>query len=496
MDDALETSAQPISRNTTGLLHGMTRQQAFGVCLALVAGLLLRLWWIWKYGQVSYDSHVYGEFARSVIEHHSYGYLDTEHGARVIPTLIRLPGYPAFLAICFKIFGMENYTAVMLVQAVMDIWTCLLIAGLSAQMFGRRAGLAALWMATLCPFTANYVAVPLTEQQTLFCIALAFYGLVRWKQTGAAINRWLGGIGFALAYAILLRPEQGMLAAAVVPAMIWISFRKNGIGPALRSATLVSCLALLPLVPWAIRNWQVFHVFQPLAPRFAVDPGEPNPYGFQRWYRTWAVDFASTETIYWPYMGEPVDIADLPNRAFDSNGQYAATQKVFDDYNKDYKSTPAVDTQFNQIAFDRIHANPVRYYVALPAARVLNMMFRPRTEMLPVPLEWWKFQESRRADWFALAYAGLNAAFFAAAAWTLWRRRLWQQETALVVAMLAMIVMRVLLLLTIDNSEPRYTLEFFPVLIVLGSAARTHLQGLPSILKGALSTSLFRRTLE
>lgn len=483
MDDAMENSAQPTLRSAqpilhgeTGLFRGMTRQRAFSVGFALLAGLLLRLWWVLKYGQVTDDSHIYGEFARSVLEHHVYGYLDAAHGPDVVPTLIRLPGYPAFLGICFKIFGMENYTAVMVVQAFIDLWTCLLLGGLSARIFGRKAGMAALWIASMCPFTANYVAVPLTEVLTLFCIALAFYGLQRWKEAGAGINRWTFTIGAALAYAILLRPEQGMLAAAVVPAMLWIALRKSGIGPAVRVAAVVSMLAVLPLVPWTIRNWQVFGVFQPLVPKYAVDPGEPNPYGFQRWYRTWAVEFASTETIYWPYMGEPIDIADLPNRAFDSNTQYAATQKVFDDYNQGYKSTPEVDAQFNQIALERIHADPVRYYVALPVARVLNMMFRPRTEMIAVPLEWWKFRESKSGDWFALAYGVLNALFFAAAGWTLWLQRQWQQEKVAITAMLATIVMRALLLLTLDNSEPRYTLEFFPVLIVLASAVAAQRQ--------------------
>ena len=39
--------------------------------------------------------------------------------------------------------------------------------------------------------------------------------------------------------------------------------------------------------------------------------------------------------------------------------------------------------------------------------------------------------------------------------------------------MLASILLRSALLLTIDNSEPRYTLEFFPILIVLAAAAFT-----------------------
>lgn len=443
-----------------------SRRKLISFALPLVAGLALRLWWVLHLGQITYDSHVYGELARNVMEHHTYGFSNAEHG--VTPSLFRLPGYPLFLALCFRVFGMENYTAVMLVQALIDLWTCLLVAGLAGRIFGKQAGKAALWMAALCPFTANYVAVPLTEAPTIFCIALAFYALLRWKLAEAGINRWLFAIAFALAYAILLRPEQGMLAAAVVPAMAWIAWRKSGLKAGAEAAILVSILTVLPLLPWTIRNWRTLHVVQPLAPRFATDPGEPNPYGFQRWYRTWALEFVSTQTIYWPYVGDPIQIADLPNRAFHSNTQYAETEAAFADYNRTYKYSATVDAQFDKLAGERIAADPLRYYVALPVGRVLNMMFRPRTEMIPVPSEWWKLRGVQ--DWFSLAYAGLNAALFALAAMGFAQRRMWRNHAVIVWPMVAMIGMRVVLLLTIDNSEPRYTVEFFPVLIVLGSA--------------------------
>lgn len=449
----------------SGLRGDWSRRTLVSVGIPLVAGLLLRVWWILHFGQVSYDSHVYGELARNVLQHHIYGFSNPDQ--TVTPTLIRLPGYPLFLGLCFQLFGMENYTAVMFVQLVFDLWACLLIAGIATRMFGRRAGLIALWMSTLCPFLANYVAVPLTEELTLFCIALAFYGLVRWRDAGAGINRWLFAVGFGLAYAVLLRPEQGMLAAAVVPAMAWTAYHRAGVTAALRSAALVSLLTLLPLVPWAIRNWRVFHVVQPLAPRFATDPGQPNPYGFQRWYRTWALEFASTVTIYWPYDGSPIQVADLPDRAFDSNAQYAETESIIAQYNQSNASTPEVDARFDKLARERIADDPVRYYLALPVGRVLNMMFRPRTEMIPVPVEWWKFKAA--GDWFSLFYAVLNAAFFVLAGKGLARRALWREQQPVVWAMVATMGMRVALLLTIDNSEARYTLEFFPVLIVMGA---------------------------
>ncbi len=121
------------------------------------------------YGQTTGDTLVYGDIAKNWLQHGVYG-MSGDDGPT--PTLIRLPGYPLFLAACFRLFGVEHYTAVMLMQSVADLGTCALAAATAARLFGRRTGLCALWLGALCPFTANYVSAPLTETLSLFCIAL------------------------------------------------------------------------------------------------------------------------------------------------------------------------------------------------------------------------------------------------------------------------------------------------------------------------------------
>jgi hypothetical protein len=275
----------------------------------------------------------------------------------------------------------------------------------------------------------------------------------------------LYAIAFALAYAVLLRPEQGMLAAAVVPAMFWMS-RRN-----LRPVLLVAVLTVLPLAPWAARNWITFHLFQPLAPRYANDPGEYNPAGFDRWYRTFAIDFASTSNTYWNYNGGDLLLGDLPERAFDSADQYARTRAILDTYEGTLTITPALDSRFDALGRERIAGHPLRYYFALPVARVVNMTFRPRVDFLPVPLEWWRWRGNVGTFAFAMAYAALNLAYFVVAGIGFARRNEWRRlHRVLVWSMVATIALRAALLLTLDNSETRYTLEFFPVLIVLGAA--------------------------
>ena len=145
---------------------------------------------------------------------------------------------------CFRLFGVEHYTAVMYVQCVIDLFTCLLIAALAGRLFGRRAAMAALWLSALCPFTAIYTAAPLTEVLTLFCIALTFYGLERWRSAGLGYNRWLWVTAVAMAYAVLLRPEQGLLAAAVIPAMLWMVWRTPARCSALKTFLPVAVAAL------------------------------------------------------------------------------------------------------------------------------------------------------------------------------------------------------------------------------------------------------------
>ena len=105
--------------------------------LALAAGLALRLWFVAHVARVGGDTLIYGNIARNWMQHGVYSF--TAPPGVPVPTLIRLPGYPLFLMACFWIFGVEHYAAVMYVQCVFDLCTCLLIAALAGRLFGRRA---------------------------------------------------------------------------------------------------------------------------------------------------------------------------------------------------------------------------------------------------------------------------------------------------------------------------------------------------------------------
>ncbi len=83
------------------------------VAVALVIGLVLRALFVWRHPPFAGDALIYGELAHHLLKEHVYGLID----AGVLkPTLIRLPGYPLFVAACFAVFGDARYVAVLWVQ--------------------------------------------------------------------------------------------------------------------------------------------------------------------------------------------------------------------------------------------------------------------------------------------------------------------------------------------------------------------------------------------
>src|ERR1700761_2510573 len=427
---------------------------------ALAAGAALRLWFIHAYPEVQGDPLIYGDIAKNWMVHGVYGLSGTD---TIRPTLIRLPGYPLFLVLCFRLFGMEHYHAVMYVQTVVDLITCLLIAGFTAKIASPRAAWIALWLAALCPFTANYAATPLSETLELFTIALALFSFARLLENPEW--RWVLLLAFAFSYAAILRPDGALLAVAFCPAMVFYGGKLWGTRLMLRMAVVCGVLSVLPFIPWAIRNWNTFHVIQPLAPRYATDPGENTNPGFNRWTKSVCADLTCTWEIYWNANSDALPFESLPSRAFDSSAQYEKTKQLFEDYNKTTTLSQDIDGRFAVLAKERIAANPLRYYLAMPVLRVADMWLRPRTELLWIELRWWEYGKHHAETEFAAAYAALNLAYIILALIGLYR---WPRFAG---AMLIFILLRCALLATIEAPEPRYTLECFPMLIVLAGVA-------------------------
>ena len=450
--------------------HGATRRLlGTFVCLVLplLAGLVMRLWALKFCFEANYDALIYGGIAKNLLLHGRYALNGA--GGEIYPTIIRLPGYPLFLACCFKLFGINNYFAPCLIQISLDLVACLLLADFARRIAHPQlkgvAAVATLWLGALCPFTASYAAMPLTEAPTIFCLALGLWAVARFRERPG----W--GLGFvftaAMTGAALLRPDGALAAVAFAPAMM-LGLRPGLIGlrKLMRIAAVCALMALVPFAIWTARNWTTFHVFQPLAPRLAIEPDESPNLGWEHWVKSWCLDYISTYQIYWNVPGSELDVDQLPARAFDTPAQREETVAIANDYNQNgYNLTSEIDARFAALARERITAHPLRYYIWLPIGRVADMWLRPRVENLPIDLDWWVYSHHYDETRFSWTWAGLNALYLLLAlVGACMRPKLW---LPLVVYM----VLRSALLLTVEAPEARYTIECFPMIFALAGNA-------------------------
>src|SRR5689334_6314051 len=126
----------------------MVRRNQLFFLLVTIAALALRLFFVFRFPHIANDTLLYGDIAKNWFHQGPYGFTSDD---AVQPTLLRLPGYPAFLAAVFSVFVQEHYTAVMIAQALIDTNTCLVVAALALELMNTRPAKAAYLLAALCP---------------------------------------------------------------------------------------------------------------------------------------------------------------------------------------------------------------------------------------------------------------------------------------------------------------------------------------------------------
>jgi 4-amino-4-deoxy-L-arabinose transferase-like glycosyltransferase len=437
---------------------------------ALLAGFVFRIFFIAHFPVIDDDdTDLYAEIAKTWLDHGTYGQM--EDGIPK-PTYTRLPGYPAFLAAVFFVFGDGQYFPVLLIQTLFDLGSCLLIAALALAMFGEGAALTALWISVLCPFTANYAAVALTETLSIFFTALALWSAVKGSLVFEEIRNWGTKwwllCGFGIAGATLFRPDGIMLLMVLCALLGWQLVRSQHKTRILLAGAMTAVVVTGILAPWAWRNWLVFQEFQPLAPRYTNDPGEYVAIGFNQWFKTWPVDFASLYDIFWKVTSETpntVDLNEIPPQASDSPAEREQLLALFTAYNEKQLLTPELDDRFAELARQRIAQHPLQYYLSLPALRIANMWFRPRTEQLGLEQHWWRFNPLSHSL-FSIGYTLLNFLLVVTAVLGMARFRHAPGAGFLI----GFVAFRSAFLGTLENPEPRYVLECFPVILVFAGA--------------------------
>jgi hypothetical protein len=189
-----------------------------------------------------------GTLAQSLVTGHG---LSSPFGGSTGPTALLAPGYPAVIALLFRVFGSFTFTAaiaVMVMQLLFSLLTVLLIMHVALRCFdARAANLAGTFWA---------VSLPLLWMPTIFwetCLSamllVSMTALMLRCEQRPGVPLWVG-MGAYCGLAALVNPA---LLLSLLAMLGWAAWQ-----------TRKTLRFLLVFAPWPLRNWRVLGAFIPL----------------------------------------------------------------------------------------------------------------------------------------------------------------------------------------------------------------------------------------
>ena len=258
----------------------LNKQTGFIVALFLLALLVRVLFFAFHFhGSIprAGDQGTYIGLAKNLLAGEGFNLGGSPHARR-------LPAYPIFLALHYRVFGPSNYPVVVsqfLLSSLVVVVTFLI----TQEIVGQRA---AYWAALIAVMHVNlliWTPFILTETLSLFLVILTFYSFFKFCGNPKRFYLVIGSVMFGVA--VLCRPDNLVFFLAI---LVWLALRQGEWrGEKLANLLLCSLILVAVLSPWLIRNYFVFNRI------LLSTEWRPLRYGSIIWETYWTVGVGSPD---------------------------------------------------------------------------------------------------------------------------------------------------------------------------------------------------------
>ncbi len=194
---------------------------------------------------VTGDAVQYHYLANCIVQHFSF-----------CDNTFRTPGYPAFLAVFYFIFGAKTWIP-LFVQVCLSVFSVFLLYKLSLRLFNKKVALLAAFLLAIDPHQILFANFLFTDTLFALLFLLTFYFYVKGLQDGE--TKWFVISAIFLGLNLLTKPViQFYPLALVLFLLVWTKFT---IAMRLKNAFIVLVLSYLFVLPWMYRNYVQFEHF-------------------------------------------------------------------------------------------------------------------------------------------------------------------------------------------------------------------------------------------
>ncbi|MFA5089623.1 MAG: glycosyltransferase family 39 protein [Candidatus Omnitrophota bacterium] len=242
--------------------------------IALLARLLVAFY---SPEVVVYDIDRYNELALNILEGRGF----TLDGR---PSTFHEPFYSYFLAAVYYLFG-YSYTLARVIQCVIGSVICILIFFISKRLFNLKIAVISASIACLNPGFIKSVKYLMTENIFTLLFLISIFFIIKYTEKRDLKDLIFSGVALGVATltrsAVFLFPFFIVLLLLKRKPPLVCSIRRN-----ILSAIIFMLCFILPIIPWTLRNWRVYHRFIPICTKgglafyISYIPKDGKLYGF------------------------------------------------------------------------------------------------------------------------------------------------------------------------------------------------------------------------
>lgn len=169
-----------------------------------------------------------------------------------VPEVIRTPGYPAFVAVIYRIFGVGNDLAVAIAQSLVFVAICWMVYLIGRRAADHRSGITAAALTALYSPLPYFGSLIVTELWTAFVATAAILVAIRAAQHVRLRDYAIAGVLFSAT--TLVRPAFVLMPfffAIAVPMLV----RRQRSRQALIGWATLCVTAIVTLAPWFTYNY-------------------------------------------------------------------------------------------------------------------------------------------------------------------------------------------------------------------------------------------------
>jgi 4-amino-4-deoxy-L-arabinose transferase-like glycosyltransferase len=179
-------------------------------------------------------------------------------------TAWRPPGYPAFLSLIYRVSGPSLRTAT-LIQAFIGALTVLMLMLFASTILSPTETVAAGAIAAIYPVLVALPRLLLSENLSLLLTLVTLWSVAMYLKSRRIL--WLALFGAVAGLNTLMRGGNLVLPILLGVGLLIVAFKRSTMNWKKTSAGLLLAFAMfvVVLMPWAARNYRVFHRFIPVA---------------------------------------------------------------------------------------------------------------------------------------------------------------------------------------------------------------------------------------